>query len=60
MNSKFIVMGVSGSGKSLIGSALAKHFDADFFDGDDYHPADNVAKCAPEYPSLMLIDMGGY
>lgn len=50
MNSKFIVMGVSGSGKSLIGSALAKHFDADFFDGDDYHPADNVAKMRAGIP----------
>ncbi|MFP7761108.1 gluconokinase [Marisediminicola sp. LYQ134] len=41
-----IVMGVSGSGKSTIGQALADHFDVEFIDGDDLHPRANKAKMA--------------
>lgn len=39
-------MGVSGCGKSTVGRRLAKHFGLDFIEGDDYHPAENVAKMA--------------
>ena len=39
-----IVMGVSGSGKSTIGRALAEAMEGQFFDGDDFHPAANIAK----------------
>jgi gluconokinase len=39
-----VVMGVSGAGKSTIGRGLAKRLDAEFLEGDDYHPAANVAK----------------
>lgn len=39
-----IVMGVSGSGKSTIGEALAERLGWNFEDGDRFHPADNVAK----------------
>jgi gluconokinase len=39
-----IVMGVSGSGKSTIASALASRIGFDCEDGDSYHPASNVAK----------------
>lgn len=42
--SAIIVMGVSGSGKSTIASALAAHIGFDCEDGDSYHPASNVAK----------------
>lgn len=38
------VMGVSGSGKSTVGKLLSERLDYPFFDGDDYHPASNVAK----------------
>ena len=37
-------MGVSGSGKSLIGAALAHALGIDFVEGDKYHPAENVER----------------
>jgi gluconokinase len=39
-------MGVSGSGKTTIGRALADALGWPFFDGDDFHPPGNVAKMA--------------
>jgi len=39
-----VIMGVSGSGKSTFGSALARALDMSFVDGDDLHPAANVDK----------------
>lgn len=42
--SVFIVMGVSGCGKSTIGNLLADELKLPFFDGDDYHPEANVKK----------------
>ena len=39
-----VVMGVSGSGKSTVGTALARRLGVDFEDGDDLHPPANVAK----------------
>ncbi len=39
-----VLMGVSGSGKSTIGSALAARAGAVFADADDYHPQSNVDK----------------
>lgn len=38
------IMGVSGVGKSTIGSLLSEALDIPFFDGDDYHPKENVLK----------------
>ncbi len=46
----FIVMGVSGSGKSSIGRALAEQLGWDFYDADDFHPPANVAKMAQGIP----------
>jgi gluconokinase len=37
-------MGVSGSGKSTVGSLLAERLGYRFFDGDDYHPESNLSK----------------
>ena len=39
-------MGVSGSGKSTVGRALAEKLGWSFFDADNFHPAANVAKMA--------------
>jgi gluconokinase len=36
-------MGVSGAGKSTIGRAVADRFGVEYADGDDLHPAANVA-----------------
>jgi len=41
-----IVMGVSGSGKSTIGRALAKELGWPFYEGDDFHPKKNIEKMA--------------
>jgi len=43
---RFIVMGVSGCGKSSIGAGFATAIGARFIDGDDLHPATNIAKMA--------------
>jgi gluconokinase len=39
-------MGVSGSGKTTVGMALARELGWSFVDGDDLHPAANVEKMA--------------
>lgn len=43
-------MGVAGSGKSLIGGALARALDVAFVEGDDYHSPENVARMASGTP----------
>ena len=47
---KILVMGVSGCGKSLIGSEIAHALNLPFHDGDDYHPQSNVDKMAEGTP----------
>ncbi|MUL84677.1 MULTISPECIES: gluconokinase [unclassified Mycolicibacterium] len=44
MGSPVVVMGVSGSGKSTVGAALAQRTRVPFADADDLHPAANIAK----------------
>jgi len=39
-----VVMGVSGSGKTTIATEVARRLGWDFTEGDDHHPAVNVAK----------------
>ncbi len=45
-----IVMGVSGCGKSTIGQMLADKFNCGFYDGDEFHPAENIAKMSQGIP----------
>ncbi|MEB7887218.1 gluconokinase [Serratia fonticola] len=45
-----ILMGVSGSGKSTIGAAVAREIKAKFIDGDDLHPRANIQKMASGQP----------
>jgi gluconokinase len=39
-----VAMGVSGSGKSTVGAALAQRLRVPFADADDFHPPANIAK----------------
>lgn len=43
-------MGISGSGKTSVGIALSKRLRWPFFDGDDYHSKESVAKMAAGSP----------
>jgi gluconokinase len=45
-----IVMGVSSSGKSTVGQAIARRLHAPFLDGDGYHPKTNVEKMRAGIP----------
>ena len=45
-----ILMGVSGSGKTAVGELLSQKLGWPFFDGDDFHPKENVAKMAAGIP----------
>jgi gluconokinase len=45
-----VVMGVSGSGKSTVGAALAQRLRVPFVDGDDLHPPANIAKMSAGHP----------
>jgi gluconokinase len=45
-----VVMGVSGSGKSTVGRALAEALGVPYAEGDDLHPAVNRAKMASGRP----------
>src|SRR6476661_41603 len=45
-----VIMGVSGSGKSTVAGILAGQLGWDLEEGDDLHPAANVAKMAAGIP----------
>lgn len=45
-----VVMGVSGTGKSTLGAALAEALCLPFVDGDDLHPPPNIAKMSRGIP----------
>jgi gluconokinase len=45
-----VVMGVSGSGKTTVGRLLARRLGVPYAEGDDFHPAANVAKMRAGHP----------
>lgn len=47
---RYVVMGVSGCGKSRIGAGLAAALGARFIDGDSLHPPANIAKMSRGEP----------
>ena len=46
----YVIMGVCGSGKSLIGAQLARELDIEFVEGDDLHPPENVKRMTAGIP----------
>ena len=50
MGSPTVVMGVSGSGKSTVGAALAQRLRVPFADADDFHPPANIEKMTAGTP----------
>lgn len=50
MATPIVVMGVSGSGKSTVGAALAQRLRVPFADADDFHPPANIAKMSAGHP----------
>jgi gluconokinase len=47
---RWVVMGVSGAGKSEIGARLAAALGVRFLEGDSFHPPQNVAKMSAGIP----------
>lgn len=47
---RWVIMGVSGSGKSTVGAALAYTLGVPFIEGDSFHPDRNVAKMSAGMP----------
>ena len=45
-----VVMGVSGSGKTTVGEALAARFGVPLLEGDQFHPEANIAKMSSGTP----------
>ncbi|WP_016954373.1 gluconokinase [Catenovulum agarivorans] len=60
----YVVMGVSGCGKSSVGELLAQQLAIPFYDADDYHPQSNVDKMSAgialndedRWPWLQLLN----
>lgn len=50
LSSIYIVMGVSGSGKTTVGKLLAERLELPFHDADDFHSAANIEKMSNGIP----------
>lgn len=50
MTTRIVIMGVAGCGKSSVGEALSVLTQMPYRDGDDLHPAANVAKMSAGVP----------
>jgi len=55
----YVVMGVSGSGKSLIGSQFARALGIEFVEGDEFHSTENIEKMSLGIP-LTDEDRAGW
>lgn len=55
----YYVMGVSGCGKTTLGQKLSRELGIPFFDGDDFHPPENIRKMARGTP-LQDSDRQGW
>ncbi|UAL31069.1 gluconokinase [Nocardioides rotundus] len=64
-NPSLVVMGVSGTGKTTVGRALAAWAEAPYVEGDDHHPQSNIDKMAAGIPLTdedrwpWLTELGG-
>jgi gluconokinase len=56
---RWVVMGVSGAGKSEIGARLAAALGVPFLEGDSFHPQRNVARMSAGIP-LTDADRAGW
>jgi len=50
LNKVIFIIGVSGCGKSTIGKLLSQELHIPFFDGDDFHSKENIAKMSKGLP----------
>ena len=50
INQSVLIMGVSGAGKTTIGSVLAKRTKSIFIDADNFHSSDNIKKMRSGLP----------
>jgi gluconokinase len=48
----FVLMGVSGAGKTTVGRRVAEELALAFIDGDDFHPRVNIDKMAAGTPLM--------
>jgi gluconokinase len=48
--SAFVLMGVSGAGKTTVGKRVAADLGLAFIEGDEFHPQDSIAKMSSGVP----------
>jgi gluconokinase len=48
--SAFVLMGVSGAGKTTVGKCVAADLGLTFIEGDEFHPQSNIAKMSSGVP----------
>ncbi|GJM16925.1 MAG: gluconokinase [Thermodesulfobacteriota bacterium] len=46
----FIIMGVSGAGKTTVGKMLSEKIRSEFYDADHFHPKENIEKMSKGIP----------
>lgn len=46
----WVIMGVAGAGKTVVGRLLAERLESDFLEGDRRHPQSNILKMSSQQP----------